>query len=54
MVIIAQRDEAEGLKRPIVSRANWHQHFGHSSDRSRLSLKSDFDKVTLCQRAGES
>ena len=53
MVVVAKRDEAEGLKRSIRSRAHRCKHFGHTPYRSRLGLKSHLDKISLRQRLGQ-
>ena len=54
MIIVAERDEAEGLQRPVGSRTDRGQHLCHASYRSRLSLKSDFHEISLAQRPGQS
>src|SRR5690242_15278298 len=38
MVIVAERDEAEGLQRSVCSRAHRREHFGHATHRTRLGL----------------
>ena len=54
MVVVAERDEAEGLQGSVGGRAHRSQHFGHASHRARLSLKSDLDKISLTQRLGQA
>ncbi len=54
MVVIAERDEAEGLQRYIRSRAHRREHFGHAPYRAGLGLKSYLDKISLRQRLGQA
>jgi hypothetical protein len=54
MVVVAERDEAEGLQGSVGSRAHRSKHFGHASYRTRLSLKSDLDKISLTQRLSQA
>ena len=53
MVVIAKRDEAEGLQRGVAGSANWAEHFGHPSDRATLYLEGNLDKVALTQGSGK-
>jgi hypothetical protein len=53
MVVVAERDEAEGLQRSVRSRAHRCKHFGHTPYRARLGLKSYLDKISLGQRLGQ-
>ena len=50
MVVIAKRDEAEGLQRGVAGSANWAEHFGHPSDRATLYLEGNLDKVHPLQK----
>ena len=54
MVVVAERDEAEGLQRYIRSRAHRSEHFGHAPYRARLRLKRYLDKISLGQRLGQA
>lgn len=53
MVVVAERDETEGLQGPIGSRPHWTEHFGHASHRARLGLKGDLDEIPLAQTPGQ-
>jgi len=54
MIVVAERDETEGLQGPVGGRANRHQHFRHASHRARLGLKRNLDKISLTQRLGQA
>ena len=54
MVVIAKRDEAEGLQRCFAGCANRAEHFGHPPYRPTLYLEGNLDKVPLAQGAGKS
>ena len=51
VVIILQRHEAEGLEHAFCSLAHRVENLRHAVYRSRLRLKSNFNKVALRQRA---
>jgi hypothetical protein len=53
MVVIAQRDEAEGLQGPIASSTNRAEHFGHATHLATLYLKGDLNKISLAERLGK-
>ena len=53
MVVVAQCDEAERLQGSVRGRPHRREHFRHASYRSRLRLKSDFDKISLAERFGQ-
>ncbi len=53
MIVIAERDEAEGLQGSVVGGANRIQHFSHPSDRTTLDVEGNLDKITLAQRSGK-
>jgi hypothetical protein len=44
MVVIAQRDEAEGLQGSIASSTNRAEHFGHATHPATLYLKATSTK----------
>jgi hypothetical protein len=52
MVVVLQRNEAEGLQHTIVHFPHRRKNFGHAVHRTGLRLKSNFDKVALSQRMG--
>ncbi len=47
MVLVFQRDETERLQVTVTSGGHRRKHFRHAMYRAGLSLKSDFDKITL-------
>ena len=54
MIVIAKRDEAEGLQGSFAGSPNWGEHFGHASNRATLQMKGNFDEIALGQRPGEA
>lgn len=54
MIVVTERDEAEGLQGSVSGRAHRSEHLGHASDDAGLGLKSDLDKISLTQRLGEA
>ena len=53
MIVVTQRDEAKGLQGAVRGQPYGREHFRHSSYRSGLRLKSDFDKISLAERFGQ-
>ena len=53
VIVIFNRDEAEGLQHAIVHLPRWAQNFGHAVHRPCLRLKCNLDEVTLRQRLGQ-
>ena len=53
MVVVAQCNEAERLQGAVSGRPYGCEHFRHASYGTRLSLKSDFDKISLTERFGQ-
>jgi hypothetical protein len=53
VIVIAERDEAEGLQGSVVGGANRIKHFSHPSDRTTLDIEGNLDKITLAQRSGK-
>jgi hypothetical protein len=54
MIVVTERYKAEGLQGSVGGRAYRRKHFGHTSHRARLSLKSDLDKISLPERLGQA
>lgn len=50
MVVVTERDEAEGLQGAFGSHPHRREHFRHASYRTRLRLESDFDEISLAER----
>src|SRR3989442_12073440 len=53
MVLVFQRDETERLQVTVTSGGHRRKHFRHAMYRAGLSLKSDFDKITLPYRLAQ-
>jgi hypothetical protein len=53
MVVIAQRDEAEGLQGSIAGGTNRTEHFGHATHLATLYLEGDLNKIALAERLGK-
>ncbi len=53
MVIIPERNEAEGLQGSFTGSANRGEHFSHASDRATLGLERNLDKIALAQGSGK-
>jgi hypothetical protein len=53
MVVVAERNKAEWLQGAVRGEPYGREHFRHSSYRSGLRLKSDFDKISLAERFGQ-
>ena len=54
VVVVLQRDEAEGLQYTLCRLAYRAQNLCHAVDRPRLRLKRNFDEVALLQRTRQS
>ncbi|MGH9546314.1 MAG: hypothetical protein ACRD23_13985 [Terriglobales bacterium] len=54
MVVVAERNETEGLQGSATGRPNRGKHFSHASDGARLGLKSNLDKISLTQGFGQA
>jgi len=54
VVVVFERDEAEGLQDSVGRFLRWAQNFGHAVYRSGLGLKCDFDEDSLTQRLREA
>lgn len=53
MIIVFERDKAEGLQYALGHVARGAENFGHAMYRSRMGLKGNFDEVALRKRLGQ-
>jgi len=47
MIVVLERDKAEGLKDASCAAPQRIQHFSHTVDLARVSLKSHLDEIAL-------
>ena len=53
MIVVAERNETEGLQGSIPGSTNRAKHFGHATHLPTLYLEGDLDKIALAKRLGK-